>query len=97
MNRDLQSARLASGATACKITASGVGHWAASLGWWQASRASSNWLTLQEPSGDPLRLLLQDGLVVETVGIPASHGSRDRLTVCVSSQVCTCVVTSCSS
>eukprot|EP00891_Asterochloris_glomerata_P009940 jgi/Astpho2/9940/Aster-06646 len=28
-----------------------------------------------------------DGLVVETVGIPASHGSRDRLTVCVSSQV----------
>jgi 23S rRNA (adenine2503-C2)-methyltransferase len=37
-------------------------------------------------------LRLADGLVVETVGIPADRASTPRLTVCVSSQVsrCTC-------
>ena len=34
-------------------------------------------------------LRLADGLVVETVGIPADRASTPRLTVCVSSQVIT--------
>ena len=32
-------------------------------------------------------LQLHDGLIVETVGIPADDAERPRLTVCVSSQV----------
>jgi 23S rRNA (adenine2503-C2)-methyltransferase len=32
-------------------------------------------------------LQLQDGRIVETVGIPADEGGKNRLTVCVSSQV----------
>ena len=32
-------------------------------------------------------LQLQDGLIVETVGIPADESEKARLTACVSSQV----------
>ena len=85
MKRDLQNACLQEPMIANHCL---VGHWAASLG--LDGKTCSGWL-FKRPSVDLLRVPLQDGLVVETVGIPASHGGRDRLTVCVSSQVCSCV------
>jgi 23S rRNA (adenine2503-C2)-methyltransferase len=44
--------------------------------------------TLQAPDGtSKLLLQLAEGRLVEAVGIPAQEGGKQRLTVCVSSQV----------
>lgn len=49
---------------------------------WKATQDGRNPRSAAAP---PLQLF--DGLVVETVGIPADDADRPRLTVCVSSQV----------